>query len=169
MNSVLILDGNSEIVAHTRSNICYLSCIRYLVRLREVKNQIFFFYEKFYYSKKETEKKFGRKRQRKNVEERDRERIWKKETEKECERKRQRKDLKERDRERIWKKERYFFPFDNIFDLGLLKKGQIVRPSSGLATSRLKILSYWIDQYLKRNKDEPKSLVAEWLIQKKRS
>ena len=78
-NSVLILDGNSEIVAHTRSNICYLSCIRHLVRLRETKNWIFF-------STKSSI--ILRQRQRKNVEERDRERIWKKETEKGFERKR---------------------------------------------------------------------------------
>ena len=38
---VLILDGNSEIYAHVRSNICYSICLRHLTRLRAVINQIF--------------------------------------------------------------------------------------------------------------------------------
>ena len=32
----LILDGNSEIGAHVRSNLCYLICLRHLIRPRAV-------------------------------------------------------------------------------------------------------------------------------------
>ena len=39
---VLILDGKSEIGAHVRSNLCYLSCLRHLIRSRAVINHIFF-------------------------------------------------------------------------------------------------------------------------------
>ena len=39
---VLISDGNLEIGAHVRSNICYLICLRNLIRSRAVTN-IFFF------------------------------------------------------------------------------------------------------------------------------
>jgi len=34
-NMVLILDGNSEMGAHVRSNLCYLISFRHLIRLRE--------------------------------------------------------------------------------------------------------------------------------------
>ena len=39
---VLILDGNSEIGAQVRSNLCYLIWLRHLIRSRAVKNRIFF-------------------------------------------------------------------------------------------------------------------------------
>ena len=39
---VSILDGNSRIGAHVRSNLCYLICLRYLIRSRAVTNRIFF-------------------------------------------------------------------------------------------------------------------------------
>ena len=39
---VLILDGNSEIGAHVGSNICYLICLRHLIRSRVVSNSIYF-------------------------------------------------------------------------------------------------------------------------------
>ena len=38
---VLILDGNSEIGAHVRSNLCYLSCLKHLIRSRIDTNRIF--------------------------------------------------------------------------------------------------------------------------------
>ena len=38
----LILDGNSEMDADVRSNFCYLICLRHLIGLRAVTNQIFF-------------------------------------------------------------------------------------------------------------------------------
>ena len=38
---VLILDGNSDIGALVWSNIFYLSCLRYLIRTRTVKNLFF--------------------------------------------------------------------------------------------------------------------------------
>ena len=37
-----ILDGNSEMGAHVRINICYLICARRLIRLRAITNMIFF-------------------------------------------------------------------------------------------------------------------------------
>ena len=40
---LLILDGNSEISAHVRSNFWYLISLRHLIRSSEVKNPIFFF------------------------------------------------------------------------------------------------------------------------------
>ena len=36
-----ILDGNSEIGAHVRSNLCYLICLRRLIRSRAVTNRLF--------------------------------------------------------------------------------------------------------------------------------
>ena len=42
---VLILDGNSEIGAHVRSNLCYLICLGHWIRSRVVINRDFF-YEK---------------------------------------------------------------------------------------------------------------------------
>ena len=39
---VLILDGKSEIVAHVRSNLCYLICFGHLIRSRACTNRIFF-------------------------------------------------------------------------------------------------------------------------------
>ena len=39
MAMVLILDGNSEIDAHGRSDLCYLICVRQLTRSRAVTNQ----------------------------------------------------------------------------------------------------------------------------------
>ena len=38
---VLILDGNSENGAHVRNNLCYLICLRYLIRSRAVTNLVF--------------------------------------------------------------------------------------------------------------------------------
>ena len=38
---VLLLDGNSEMVSHVRSNLCYLICLRWLIRSRKVTNQNF--------------------------------------------------------------------------------------------------------------------------------
>ena len=40
---VLILDGNSEIDARVRSNLCYLTCPRLLISSRAVTNRIFFY------------------------------------------------------------------------------------------------------------------------------
>ena len=45
----LILDGNPEISVHMRSNLCYLICLRHLIRSRAVTNRIFFFSEKSYF------------------------------------------------------------------------------------------------------------------------
>ena len=39
---VLLLDGNSEICAHVRGNLCYLICFRHLIRAKSVTNRIFF-------------------------------------------------------------------------------------------------------------------------------
>ena len=39
---VPLLDGNSEIGEHVRSILCYLNCIRHLIRSRAVKNRVFF-------------------------------------------------------------------------------------------------------------------------------
>ena len=39
---VLILNGNLEIGAHVRSNLCILICSRKMIRSREVTNRIFF-------------------------------------------------------------------------------------------------------------------------------
>ena len=36
---VLILDGNSEIGAHVKSNLCYLICLRRFIRSRAVKDR----------------------------------------------------------------------------------------------------------------------------------
>ena len=38
----LIVDGNSEICAHVRSNLCYLLCLSHLFRSKTVTNMIFF-------------------------------------------------------------------------------------------------------------------------------
>ena len=38
---VLIVDGNPKIVAHARRNLCYLTCLRHLIRPRAVSNQNF--------------------------------------------------------------------------------------------------------------------------------
>ena len=46
---LLILGGNSEIGAQLRSNLCYLICLRHLIRSREVTDLIFFFSEKTYF------------------------------------------------------------------------------------------------------------------------
>ena len=35
---VLNLDGNSEIGAHVRSNVCYLICLRHVIRSKAVTN-----------------------------------------------------------------------------------------------------------------------------------
>jgi len=47
---VLILDGNSEMGAHVRSNLLYVICIIHLIRARAVTNRILFFSEKTYFS-----------------------------------------------------------------------------------------------------------------------
>ena len=39
---VRILDGNSGVGAHVRSNICHLICLRDLIKSRAVTNRIFF-------------------------------------------------------------------------------------------------------------------------------
>ena len=39
---VLICDGNSEIGAHVESNLCYLICLRHLIRSKAVTNRIYF-------------------------------------------------------------------------------------------------------------------------------
>ena len=39
---VLIIDGNSAIGAHVRSNFCYLICLRHALTQRAVKNRFFF-------------------------------------------------------------------------------------------------------------------------------
>ena len=41
---VLTLDGNSEIGAHERINLCYLTCIRLLISSRAVTHRIFFYF-----------------------------------------------------------------------------------------------------------------------------
>ena len=41
LSQVLMLDGNSELVAYVNRNICYLICLRHLIRSREVTNGIF--------------------------------------------------------------------------------------------------------------------------------
>ena len=46
--TVLILDVNSEMGAHVRSNSCYLICLRHLIRLREV-TKLFFLSEKTFF------------------------------------------------------------------------------------------------------------------------
>ena len=38
---VLVSDGNSEIGVHVRRNICYLICLRHLIRPRAVTNRIY--------------------------------------------------------------------------------------------------------------------------------
>ena len=43
---VPILDGNSHVSAHLRSNPCYLICLRPLIRSRAVTLWIFFYPEK---------------------------------------------------------------------------------------------------------------------------
>ena len=40
--SMVTLDGNSEIGAHVMSNICYLICLRHLINSRAFTNRIFF-------------------------------------------------------------------------------------------------------------------------------
>ena len=47
---VLILDGNSDIGVHVRSNLCYLTCLRQLNRSRAVTNRILFLLRKTYIS-----------------------------------------------------------------------------------------------------------------------
>ena len=42
MVMVLILDGNSELVAHVRSNFRYQTCLRHLIRTRAVTIGFFF-------------------------------------------------------------------------------------------------------------------------------
>ena len=39
---VILLDCNSEISSHVRSHLCYLICLRHLIRSRAVTNRIFF-------------------------------------------------------------------------------------------------------------------------------
>ena len=39
---LLISDGNSEIGAHVRSDLCYLICLRHLIKPSSVTNRIFF-------------------------------------------------------------------------------------------------------------------------------
>ena len=46
----LILDSNSEIGAHLRSNICNLTCSMHLIRSRSVTNRIFFYLRKDLFS-----------------------------------------------------------------------------------------------------------------------
>ena len=38
---VLILDGNLETGAQIRSNVCYLICLRHLIRSRAVTNRVY--------------------------------------------------------------------------------------------------------------------------------
>ena len=42
-NMVLMLDGNSEIRAQVRNNLCYLICLMHLIRSRAVTDLILFF------------------------------------------------------------------------------------------------------------------------------
>ena len=39
---LLILDGNSEIGTHVTSNLCYLACLKYLIRSRAATKRNFF-------------------------------------------------------------------------------------------------------------------------------
>ena len=48
--SVAILEGNSELGAHERKNICYLISLRHLIKTRAVTNRIVFIPEKKYFS-----------------------------------------------------------------------------------------------------------------------
>ena len=41
LTMVLLIDGNSEISTHFRSNLSYLICLRHLIRSRAVVNRIF--------------------------------------------------------------------------------------------------------------------------------
>ena len=43
---VLLLDGKSEIGAHVIENLCYLICLRILIRSRAVTNQNFYLEKK---------------------------------------------------------------------------------------------------------------------------
>ena len=47
---VFILDGNSYIGAHVRSNLCYLICLRHLIRSKEAQNKIFVSFTKYLFS-----------------------------------------------------------------------------------------------------------------------
>ena len=51
---VLILDGNTEIGAHVKSNLCYLISVRHFIRSRTVTNRIFFS-DKTNFSSKQSE------------------------------------------------------------------------------------------------------------------
>ena len=42
LNMVFVLDGNSEIVAHVRSNLCYLIRIRHLIKSKTFKDRMCF-------------------------------------------------------------------------------------------------------------------------------
>ena len=44
----IILDGNSEVCAHVRSNLCYLICLRQLIRSRAATNRIFSLQKDFF-------------------------------------------------------------------------------------------------------------------------
>ena len=48
LTMVLILDGNPEIGAHVRSNLCYLICLRHLIKYSGHKSD-FVFSEKTLY------------------------------------------------------------------------------------------------------------------------
>ena len=46
---VLILDGSSEIDAHLRSNRCYLTCLRHLIRTKAFTYRFFFSQNSYYF------------------------------------------------------------------------------------------------------------------------
>ena len=45
---LLILDGNSDIGAHVRSNLCYMIFVRHFIRSRAIINAIFFYLNHFF-------------------------------------------------------------------------------------------------------------------------
>ena len=45
---VLLLDGNLDICAHVWSDLCYLICLRHLIRSRAVTNWIYFSEKTFF-------------------------------------------------------------------------------------------------------------------------
>ena len=48
ISMVFLLDGNSVIGAHVESNLCYLKCLRHLIRSRAVINRMFFSKETYF-------------------------------------------------------------------------------------------------------------------------
>ena len=49
MTIALILDGSSELGVHVRSNLCWLICLKHLIRSRAVTDRTYIFSEKAYF------------------------------------------------------------------------------------------------------------------------